>query len=88
MVPIEGNISLPECARPVDRHSSARVHSLVLGGMALLIIKQNLFRAVVYNMVTIPVTAMDKLNPMIALAMAFSSILVVLNPLRLQRKQE
>jgi hypothetical protein len=74
---------------PVDRLSNPRVHSLVLGGMALLISKQNLFRALGYNMVTIPVTAMDKINPMIAsVAMTFSSISVVLNSLHLQHKQE
>ena len=81
------DIALETSDLVLTRTNLASLHQAVfIGRKTMQVIKQNLFWAFTYNLITLPLAASGKLAPVwAAAAMAGSSILVVSNSLRLGR---
>lgn len=61
------------------------VHSIKIAKKAISVIKQNFSIAMIYNLIAIPYAFMGNVTPLVAaLAMSFSSILVLMNSFRVR----
>jgi len=70
------------------RELKALIQIHLLSKETILTIRQNLYWALLYNLVAIPMAAAGYLSPMIAsLSMAFSDVVVIGNSIRLKYKK-
>lgn len=69
----------------LNNNLSSLISSFKLADQTFKTIKQNLFWALGYNVIAVPIAAMGFLNPMLgAFTMAFSDVIVIANSLRLK----